>query len=104
MLIIPIQATENQTLTTNLNNQAVQIDLFTTNYGLFFNFWLANPSTPTVAGRPCYDRCLLVRDAYLGFSGDLSFVDQQGTSDPVWSGLGSRYLLYYFTPSDLAAL
>lgn len=100
MLIIPVQPVENQTLSVSLANQAVQLDVFARNSGLFCNFWLNNPVSPTVAGRLCLDRTLIVRDAYFGFVGDIAFVDQQGTSDPQWSGLGSRYLLYYFATGD----
>ena len=34
---------------------------------------------------------------------DLAFFDQQGTDDPIWFDLGSRYLLYYLTPDEVAA-
>jgi hypothetical protein len=43
----------------------------------------------------------MVRETYLGFIGDLSFTDTQGTSDPVYTGLGSRFVLLYLEASDL---
>jgi hypothetical protein len=99
--IIPLQPLPNQTVTVNLANQACQIDIYQKRTGLFCNFWLNNPAAPTIAGRICLDRNLIVRDAYFGFSGDLAFVDQHGASDPTYDGIGTRYLLYYFTPNDL---
>jgi len=45
----------------------------------------------------------LVNDVYLGFSGDLEFVDTQGTDDPTFDGLGTRYQLVYLEPSDLTS-
>ena len=49
----------------------------------------------------CLNGIPLVRATYLGFVGNLVFVDQQGSSDPQYAGLGSRYLLYYITLEDL---
>jgi hypothetical protein len=42
-----------------------------------------------------------VRDLYLGFSGDLFFADTQGTNDPYYTDLGTRYLLVYVTPGEV---
>jgi hypothetical protein len=53
-----------------------------------------------IGGVLCLNGVNIVRNAYLGFIGDLAFYDQQGTTDPVYSGLGSRYLLFYFAPGD----
>ena len=100
-MIIPVQAIPNQTLTVSLGGQACQIDLLQTAYGLFLNFWLNNPSKPTLGSVPCLDRNKIIRNSYFGFSGDLGFVDQQGTDDPFYTGLNSRFLLYYLEPSDL---
>jgi hypothetical protein len=41
----------------------------------------------------------IVRDAYLGFPGDLAFYDTQGTDDPRWDGLGTRWILCWIPPS-----
>ena len=51
----------------------------------------------------CEDRNRIVRDLYLGFVGDLCFMDTQGTTDPVSPGLGLRYVLVYLDAFDLAA-
>lgn len=101
MQIIPLRPTPNQTVTVSLGGQACQIDVYQKATGLFLNFWLNNQSAPTLAGVLCLDRVRLIRDAYFEFSGDIAFVDQQGTSNPVYSGLGSQYLLYYLEASDL---
>ena len=37
----------------------------------------------------------LVPTAYLGFSGWLVFVDTQGSEDPQYAGLGTRWVLVY---------
>ena len=49
----------------------------------------------------CLNNDPIVRDAYLGFIGELAFVDQQGTQDPDYTGFGTRYLLTYYDPSEL---
>ena len=46
---------------------------------------------------------VIVRSAYLGFVGDLAFIDTQGSDDPVYTGLGARWILTYFAPSELPA-
>lgn len=56
-----------------------------------------------IAGVICQDRNRIVRDLYLGFIGDLCFIDIQGTSDPIYTGLGDRYVLCYLDSFDLPA-
>jgi hypothetical protein len=60
----------------------------------FFDLYIG--ATLIIAGVRCQDRNLLVRDSYLGLVGDFSFLDTQGTSDPIPTGLGSRFLLTYW--------
>ena len=102
MQIIPTQAIPAQSLLVSLNGQPCQIDLQQKANGLFLNFWLNNPSTPTLAGVLCQDRNRIIRDVYFGFAGDIGFVDQQSFSDPDYSGLGSRFLLYFLEPLDIS--
>ena len=45
----------------------------------------------------------IVRDLYLGFVGDFIWFDTQGSSDPIYMGLGSRFILVYLAPADLPA-
>jgi hypothetical protein len=54
-----------------------------------------------LAGALCLEWTRLVRDAYFGFVGDLAFKDMQGSADPVSSGLGSRWFLFYMFPQEL---
>lgn len=93
MLIIPLQAVPNQQVTTLLDGQYVQIDVFQKTTGLFANVYQNNDLV--VGGVICQDRNRLIRSAYLGFSGDLAFVDMEGTDDPSYEGIGSRFLLLY---------
>jgi hypothetical protein len=40
----------------------------------------------------------------MGFIGNLLFVDTQGSSDPTYDGLGSRFSLVYLTAEEYALI
>lgn len=102
MLIVPLIAAPSQTLTIQLSNQPCTINVYQLSTGIFIDLYVNDqPVITSVIGQ---DRNRIVRDLYLGFIGDLSFFDTQGTDDPVWSGLGSRWILGYLAPADLTAL
>ena len=101
MQTIPLQAVPSQSINVTLNGQDCTIRVYTLDTGLFLD--LEASGVPIVSAVICEDRTLLVRLAYLGFVGDLAFMDTQGTDDPLYSGLGSRWVLLYLTPSDLVA-
>jgi hypothetical protein len=100
MQIVPLQPVANQRLEVTLNNQPCTIEITQYNYGLFLT--LSVSGTLVLAGCICLNLVRIVRDAYLGFSGDCLFVDTQGNSNPIFGGLGSRFQLVYLEPSDLA--
>lgn len=101
MRTIPIQAVQNQTVTVNLAGQSTQINVYQKSTGLYCDVYLNNALI--LAGVLCQNKVRIVRDAYFGFVGDLGFVDQQGSKHPDYTGLGSRWLLYYLEASNLAA-
>jgi len=90
---IPITAVSAQTFTIQLGTQSCLINLYQKNTGLFFDMTVNN--TPCVNSVICLNLVGLVREAYYGFTGQLAFVDTQGTSDPTYDGLGTRYQLVY---------
>lgn len=105
MLIVPLSAIPNQQVQAQLNNQNCTIALQQMAYGLFLTLYVG--SALIITNAVCENMNRTVRNAYLGFSGDLAFVDTQGNSDPVYMGLGggaARFQLYYLTSSDLTAL
>jgi hypothetical protein len=99
MLIVPLQAVPNQTVTVSLSNQNCQINVYTRVGTLYVDLYVNN--VLIVAGVVCENLNRIVRSLYLGFAGDLAFIDNQGNADPVYSGLGSRYSLAYLLPSEL---
>lgn len=99
--VIPLAATPNQTLKAVLGGQYATIRLYTTTVGLFID--VSVDESPIVQGVLCLNQNRLIRYAYLGFIGDLVFVDTQGSQDPDYSELGSRYHLLYLSPGEFDA-
>lgn len=103
-LIIPLRAVPNQTLTTLLGNQNCRINVYQKFFGLFLDLTVVGSTTvPITTGALCEWNNPLVRYSYLGFIGDLCFIDTQGQSDPDYTGLGSRFQLVYLEAADIAA-
>lgn len=101
MLVIPLQAVPNQTVTVNLDGQVCQLNVYQKSTGLFIDLLVDN--VLIIGGVICENMNRIVRSIYLGFSGDLAFSDSQGSSDPDYTGLGpgGRYSLLYLEPADL---
>ena len=101
MLIVPTQPLPNQTLQVQLASQACILNLRQSAYGLFVDVYVG--PTPIILGVIAENLNRIVRSLYLGFIGDLTFWDTQGTDDPVYTGLGSRFQLVYIEASELPA-
>lgn len=103
MQIIPIKPVAAQALIVSLGQQITQISLYQKGtgsyYALYCDIYLGN--TLLVGGVICLDRTRIIRNQYFGFVGDLGFADQHGTQDPDYTGLGTRYLLYYLEAADI---
>lgn len=100
MMIIPVQPIPNQSFQVQLANQPCTIQLTQTAFGLICNLYIS--STLIIGGVLCENLNRIVRSLYLGFIGDLIFNDTQGSNDPIYPGLGSRYQFIYLESSDLA--
>lgn len=94
--VLPIQPLPSQTFEVTLGTQDCQITLQQMATGLFIT--LVVNGVLTLSSYYCNDRLGLVRRSYLGFVGWLYFVDTQGTTDPFYEGLGTRFLLVYESP------
>jgi len=108
MQIIPLQAIPSQTLAVSLGTQQCTINVYQKFYGVFLDLYSTNAiSGPLpsliIGGQICQNINLIVRSLYLGFIGDLAFVDTQGTSNPIYTGLGTRFMLVYLTPEEVLA-
>jgi len=106
MQIVPLRAVPSQTLSVQLDGQSCQINVRQLFYGVFIDVYSNNDLV--VAGVQCENLNRIVRSRYLGFSGDLTFIDQQtddngqGT-DPSYEGFGTRYLLCYLSETEIPA-
>lgn len=94
-VIVPVAAVASQVLAVTLGAQPCRIDVYQKSTGLYLDLYVAD--RPVVVGVLCRDRNVVVIDAYRGFTGDLTFYDTQGTSDPFYTGLGTRYQLVWLS-------
>lgn len=99
MQTVPLQAVPNQTLQVQLGTQACSLNIYQQAYGLYVDLYVNN--VLIIAGVIAENLNRIVRSVYLGFVGDFAFVDTQGSTDPVYTGLGDRYQLLYLEPADL---
>ena len=99
MQIVPLKATANQTTLVQLNGQSVQLNVYQKSTGLFMDVLVSN--LVIITGVLCRNKRFIIYNGYLGFSGDLMFIDNQGDDDPDYTGLGDRWSLVYILPSEL---
>lgn len=99
MQIIPLAAVASQTLKVVLAQQNCVLNVYQKSTGLYLDVILEGDTI--LAGVLTRDRVLCVRQSYLGFVGDLAFMDTQGTEDASFEGLGTRWVLMYLEASDL---
>lgn len=97
---IPLNAVPSQQLSVTLAGQPCQLSIYTLADGALYMDVALN-GVAVASCVPCLNNNRIVRAAYTGFVGDFTFHDAQGSSDPVYSGLGARYLLYYLEAKDL---
>jgi hypothetical protein len=100
MLHIALQPVPSQILSVVLAGQNCQIAIYQKTQGLFVD--VSSNGADISTGVLAHDVVPLVPTAYLGFVGNLVFTDTQGTSDPTYDGLGSRYQLVYLTAAEAA--
>jgi hypothetical protein len=96
--VIPVLPLAIQTFSCVLDNQTAQFTLTSTDGGLFAD--IVYNGVSIAAGRICLDRTNLNSSPYTGLPHGLFWVDLLGTSDPVYTGFGTQYLLLYGDPDD----
>jgi len=106
MQTVPLQAVPSQKIKTTLDSQIVEIDIRQLRYGMFINITVNG--VLEIGAVICQNLNRIIRSVYLndnaGFAGDFVFNDTQGTSDPDYTGLGSRFQLLYLSQDELTAL
>lgn len=99
---IPLQPVASQITRIVLGGQNCQFSLYQKSEGLLFD--LISNDVTIVSAVLALDACPLVCRQYLGFIGNLLFIDTQGSTDPNYTGLGGRYALVYLTEAENAQL
>jgi len=95
---IPRQAAPSQSVKVVLADQNCQLLIQQKPQGLFVD--LSVDGTNIVTSVIARDAVPLVCREYAGFSGNLLFIDTQGSLDPEYTGLGTRYSLVYLTADE----
>lgn len=91
--VIPTTSVGSQNFTVLLGSQNCSMSIYQLSTGLYCDLVVDN--NPIVNTMICLNLVGLVRESYLGFIGQLFFFDTQGTENPDYSGLGSRFQLVY---------
>jgi hypothetical protein len=96
---ISLQPVPAQSLKIKLSDQNCQIRV----YYRFGNTYmdLTVGGVVVVTGAICRDRQNVVQIAQNAFQGALLFVDMLGQSDPLYSGFGERWRLFYKAANEL---
>jgi hypothetical protein len=102
MQTIPLQPVPTQATKVVLGGQNVQLLIYQKPQGVFVD--INADGTDIVVGVIARDAVPLMCRDYLGFIGNLLFVDTQGNSDPSYDGLGSRFSLVYLTAEENALI
>lgn len=97
-LEIPLQPLQAQALKVVLDEQACEISIRERLGVLYMSMTV--DGVVAWNNYACYNRQNIKPFAYMPFSGAVYFVDIQGETDPVASGLNSRYFLVYISPED----
>ncbi len=96
---VTLQPVASQQVQTVLGGQQCQIAVYVKNQCMFLDMMVNG--TQVIYAVQCKNLVSLIPTAYLGFVGWLMFIDTQGSEDPKYTGLGSRWQLLYLTEGDL---
>lgn len=99
MIEIGLSALKEQTITVTLADQPCRMRLVQRESGMYIDLY--KNEVAVALGVPCLYATKIVRYAYLGFVGDLVFLDIEGQSDPSYDGLGGRFRFYYMEAGDV---
>lgn len=108
MQIIPLESVPSQQFSIGLNGQNCLLSVYQKSTGLYFDVSLNG--APIALAVRCLNCARLLADRqYAGLIGDFMFVDTTAQTeplageDPVYTGLGAQFDLWYLEASDVAA-
>ena len=102
MQTVPLQPVPSQSTKVVLGGQNCQILIYQKPQGCFVD--INADGVDIVVGIIGRDAVPLVCREYTGFIGNLLFIDTQGSDDPSYDGLGSRWSLVYLTAEEYALI
>lgn len=91
--IIPIDKLPNQKFNIELNKQRCEFEFLTRGVQLYMS--LIVNDEPFIYGQICLNKVDLIQYNKAKFKGRVYFEDTQGTLDPLYYGLGERWILVY---------
>lgn len=98
---VSLQPVPSQQTQVVLGGQSCAVSVYVKNQCMFFD--LAVNGTQIAYAVQCKNLVSLVPTAYLGFTGWMVFLDTQGSDDPTYTGLGTRWVLLYLDAAELEA-
>lgn len=98
MYLIPLKPVTNQATTTILGGQIIRVAVRQTTTGVFLTAW--KDDVIIQSGILCIDRVRMMDNRHDGFIGAFMFIDSQGKADPDYTGIGSRWNLYYLEAGE----
>lgn len=98
MQSVPLQPVPSQSTKVVLGGQNCQIQINQKSQGIFVD--VAVDGVAIVTAVIARDAVPLVCREYMGFVGNLLFIDTQGSADPAYEGLGDRFTLVYLTAEE----
>lgn len=101
MQTVPLQPVPAQQLQIVLGGQNCQIAVYQKMSGLYVDL---NSNGDDISVGVIARDVVPLTVSYSGFIGNLLFTDTQGSQDPTYEGLGSRYQLVYLTADEYAQL
>lgn len=90
---VPLSSLPSQELSLVLGNQDVTVRVLTRGDYLYLD--ILKESTPVIQGQLIVTGQNLLPSGLSNFVGNFQMVDINGTSDPVYTGLGTQYRLLY---------
>lgn len=90
---VPVQNIPAQSFGIVLDDQDCRITIYTRGEDLYLD--LEKNNEEIYKGVICRSFVNLTPYVYRGFSGSLYFLDTVGEQDPVYTGLGNRFVLIY---------
>lgn len=100
--LVPLQPVPAQTCKVILGGQLCQLTISQKDDGVFVDVVADDVTIITAALAQNFSP--IVSRKYAGFVGQLIFLDTQGNADPLYTGFGARWVLFYLSGDEYALI